>query len=437
MEDNYLDKKFREILENPPQMEPPESAIEDMRNRLTGEGERKKRGMVLPIWWPFLLTILFVLGSFLFFQKYQSLNQKFDALNLQLTEIQNDTLINKTIVYQFDTIVNTIYKDVIIERRYEKAAGFTENERRNNAVFSSNNFNLFGKKSYGNSEQNRYQAFSNWRNVSGFSPQKIGLTNPNNPLLPKEYEDIFEISKDVAAIDFLDLKYLKMGEIDQDLIDKLNDAKPSSKKPKKNLIYCFQPVGASVGIHATPYLSANLPDGFVPGRSFGINAELHFIKNVHLRLGIERLSMNFELKDAAIGNRYPIANPDDPLDVLHELKANLSYLQIPIELKKGFRDGKFFQPYLHVGFSAVGPLTQKFTYEYINAGGEYKTAQSLKNGVFSINNLRAGFGGDFSFGKKYKAGLEMYYQHGLEMGEGEYFKLRYWGVQASLQYQLF
>ena len=206
---------------NPPQMEPPESAIEDMWSRLAEDGEGKKRGLAFPVWWPFLLTIPFVLGGLFFFQKYQSLNQ------------------------------------------------------------------------------------------------------------------------------------------------------------------------------------------------------------------------NFELKDEAIGNRYPITIPDGPLDVLHELKGRFSYLQIPIELKKEFRGGKIFQPYLHFGFSAVRPLTQNFTYEYINALGEYKKTQNFKSGAFTISNLRAGFGGEFTFSEKYTVGFGAYYQHGLEVGEGEYFKLRYWGLQAGMQYQLF
>ena len=227
-----------------------------------------------------------------------------------------------------------------------------------------------------------------------------------------------------------------MGKIDPRLNDKLNDAKPSFKKPKKNLIYYFQPVGASVGITAST-LFANLPHGLEWGSSLGVVGELHFMKNVHLQLGVERMSIGFKLEDDGIVGSYPFANPDDPSDVLHEIKGNLSYLQIPIELKKMFRAGKKIQPYFHFGLSAVRPLKQNFDYEYKSFPGEYKTQLNLKDGAFSIGHLRGGIGGAFSFGKKYIAGMGVYYQHGLEIGEGEYFKLRYWGLQANLKYQLF
>lgn len=442
MEDNYLDKRFKEILENPPQMEPPDAAIEDMRRRLTGEGEQQKTGFVLPLWWPLLLGIPLLLSGVFFFQKNQTLNQRFDELNLQLTEIQKDTLINKTVIYQIDTIYNIIYKDVIIERRYEQMEGLV-NEAGTPSIFSKDNFNLFGKNSgeesnlwIGGAERSHFQSgFFLQSNIA--QSNKFGLKNPTHPLLSdKEVMDV-EVSKNIAALDFLDLKYLTTDGLAANLTDKLNDAKPPILKPKKNPIYYFQPVGASIGIHAAPYLSANLPDGFVPGNAFGISAEIHFIKNFHLRLGVERLGVKFELKDDGIGTLYPITNPDDPLDVLHELKGNLSYLQIPIELKKRFRDGKVFQPYFQFGLVAVRPLIQDFRYEYINSSGEYKKRQKLKNGAFTVDHFRGGFGGEFLFAKKYYAGIGAYYQHGLSIGEGEYFKLRYWGLQANFRYQLF
>ena len=82
MEDKYLDKKFKDILENPPPFEPDSAAINDMKRRLN-QADVKSRRSSFGFWWLLpLLLIPLVFSSVFFYTKYQILNDKLNELNI-------------------------------------------------------------------------------------------------------------------------------------------------------------------------------------------------------------------------------------------------------------------------------------------------------------------------------------------------------------------
>ena len=447
MEDNYIDKKFKEILENSPYMTPPPSAVEDMKKRLAAGTVQEKNRLVLPLWWPALLTIPLFLGGLFLFNAYQTLHEKYEAVHLQLSEYQNnsqkDTISNITTIYQIDTVINIIYKDIIVERRYEKTRDFYP--KSGYASFLSPNENSLKFGQFGGSafEKSNFPYFDTWhKNLLSMNKHNYS-SGRDNPLIindenseNKPHPDIpdFKISKYPDGLDYWKLNFLHTNLNSQNLLDKLNQVRLPANK-KKNFIRYLRPVGISPGVDFTPYLVVQLPGGDAVGNSFGVHTQINFLKNIALSVGIERTSFNFELKDEAIDNRYPMGQPNDPIDILHELKGNFSYLQIPVTLKKSFRKEKRLQPFLNLGFSGVRPLRQIFKYEYINSTGEYEVTQQFRNGNFSINHLRAGAGSDFFLTKEVSIGLRGYYQYGFNKNSGEYFPLRYWGIQAIATYK--
>ena len=51
-------------------------------------------------------------------------------------------------------------------------------------------------------------------------------------------------------------------------------------------------------------------------------------------MAAESLIMDFEAKDPNQFSTFPILDPKDPTDILHELKGNFSYLQIPVMIRQ-------------------------------------------------------------------------------------------------------
>ena len=159
-------------------------------------------------------------------------------------------------------------------------------------------------------------------------------------------------------------------------------------------------------------------------------------ENRSLNIGVELLRENFEAKQASQIALFPAGIPDDPADILSEVKSNFSYLQIPVTLEQRFFIGEKFRPSVQFGFVAYQPIKQQFTYEFVNASiGEYKNSQSFTDGDFSFDNLRVGAGLDYTFTEKLSAGMQFTYQHGFSQAPNEYFNLRFWAVNFGLQYQ--
>ena len=168
--------------------------------------------------------------------------------------------------------------------------------------------------------------------------------------------------------------------------------------------------------------------------AFGANMEVEFPNYTSMQVGLEMLSMDFEIKNEAQFNDFPLLDADDPNAILHELKPTFTYLQIPIQLRQKFFYQKSVQATLGLGIIASKPLRQRFVYEFIGDGREFKLQQDLRNGNFSINNLRFLMGAEYELGRLNIA-AELMYQHAFSQNEAEYFALKYWGINMNTSYR--
>ena len=147
-----------------------------------------------------------------------------------------------------------------------------------------------------------------------------------------------------------------------------------------------------------------------------LNGALRFYQDVELEIGLERLQIKSEITNQAEANAYPFIPPDNTDDLFKEIKFDLTYLQIPVTLRKYFYSDKSFSPFFGVGLVAYRPLKQEFEYEYVNGTiGEYYVGDTFSEGAFSLNNWRVDLGGQFRIRKNVSARAGLMYQYGLSL----------------------
>lgn len=438
MEDNYFDNKLKDILENPPEFKPDARAISDMERRLDAPINNKPSRAAW-LWWLLPLFFLpFLFGTIFFYTKYQTLNTKLNDLNSQLIHYQKDTTSQNYITYHYDTIYNTIYKDIIVERHYERQvvpppiryATFGNYSNPSN-LLGSRNLTDFGVYSAGNVFGQPPNVFSAPFINSGQFLEK-GLSRQE--LLEKEFDLKNRIAERIKDLDLEEVEtYKRFRHIH--LQEMINDPNWEPFERNVNPIRYFVPKGINVSFAHSPTNNGNFSDANYSGKSVGLYAALEFHKNIQLQIGAENLGLEFEIKDQSLYTKYPIVNPDDPTDFLKELKVNTKYLQIPIIFQKSFRMNKVLQPIFGVGIVATKPYKQNIKYEYISSNvGEYDKNQTLKAGDFSVNNIRTTIGLNYNFWRKWSLHSEFMYQHAFEQGAGEYHKLNYFGWRTGLKY---
>ncbi len=435
MDDNYFDKKLKDILESGPDIHPDESAMMDMRQQLRSIEKPKRKRRFLPILLSLLLLPILFGGGYLF-QKIKTLNEKVILLSEEISKTHYiDTIIQKEIIYQIDTVFNTVYYEKIIR---EESSDRPRNEYNSSLVYRS-----------GIGQPGRYTPFvfntrvnDDWsigkRRIPLFAQNpSFSLFNENSyydkeDLSLKKPKDIFE-ALDPISTRFFDIAY----EVEFDMDKTVDLSDPSYKKKKTKTAYYFVPIDFSVGLNYNPSV-LTFNDFGAQGKTYGANGEIHFAGDRSLTIGAEYLRTSFEIKEDSpeLIALFPIVNPTDPMDVLHEVKGTFHYLQIPITLKQKFRTDKKLQTNISAGFVAYQPLKYDLKYEYINSSGEYKLPLTLKNGEFSVDNLRLGIGADYSLSDKISANADLLYQHGFSLNANEYYKLRYWAFNLGLKYRL-
>ncbi|MFK7807944.1 MAG: outer membrane beta-barrel protein [Saprospiraceae bacterium] len=444
MDENYIDKKLKDILESPPEFSPDEAAVADMRRRL-GATPPKKRTAIFPFLWPLLFLPLFI-GAWFFYKKYEKLEKAFTVLNSKFIDQQNSTHTRDSIFTQ-----QTIYKiDTVYEIRYQVKYLTEAGEERSNRNPSQSSYSSYFYYSNRfensrNSPKNIYWSLGDYRNSlfaqspgsSYFNRGRNPFQNNNSPFFKND------ISLDKAAanntFDLLLLDrlspFLKVANNDSTIIARLEDEiEPALAKRRIPTKYFFMPSGYTLGVKYSPVVLP-ITDYGATASAFGIYGGIKFPRNQELTVGVEYLQLNFEIEDAAQISEFPVVAPTDPTDVLHEAKGNFSYLQIPVILSQRFRNGKDFQPRVSAGIVAYRPIAYDFVFEYIDGTGEYKTSTSLKEGSFSADNLRFGVGGEYRFWRKLSANFELQYQHGFSQETTAYFPLRFWGINVGLDYQ--
>ncbi|MFK7937448.1 MAG: outer membrane beta-barrel protein [Saprospiraceae bacterium] len=446
MEDNYFDDKLKKILQSPPDFEVDEGAIANMHRKLDAENMgRPHRGLMSYIWWLLPLVLLPFLGGGIFlFNKYQNLQEQFEQLTQQVQTVRLDTVTHKHIIYQYDTIYNVIYQEVAVPRYSSAAISSFSNtfsssvstNAPNSSSFLSSSFDNRNLPPPTNARNNEQLGFRYARLLAAHHYRQTLSATSNNASRP-----IFAWDRSpLSGIDYASLLGKQVESETPHLINWEDYEIPpffDKRSMRVNPAYYFIPQGFNVGLQGNPInvISTNVGNAF--GSNFGVSGALAFHNDVALELGVERLGVRFELTDVNNLQNYPLLPANDPVDLFKELKANLTYLQIPILLTKHFRSEADFRPFIGLGIVAQRPWKQDFEYEYISGvNGEYSLTENLTEGEFSINNIRARLGARYYLGKQLSLTGAAQYQYGFNQGVGEYFQLRYWGLNLGMQYHL-
>ncbi|MCB0632505.1 MAG: hypothetical protein KDD15_22355, partial [Lewinella sp.] len=357
MDDNYLDKKLKGILESAPEFRPDPAAMLDMQKRLRDlrNGRDGRR------WLPYLgalLMLLLLTGMGFFYRKYDQLNKQFLELDRQLTQSHRvDTIIEKQIIYHIDTIYQIIRSEPPVSGNYTSylpgLTGLNTSIILRPATATGNSIGLSTYKDFGWSLRNAPNSLLALGPGSSFyNTTATALTSKDQ----QEIEDNPVLPMLLEPIDPLDLPFVNFSQaFHPSLHDQLNYDFLKVRKNKINPIYYFLPVGFRAGIQASPIGVTTFSKESLP-YSFGLRTAIVLPQNRELELGGDIWAMQFESKDPdQFGSSFPV-EPNDPNDELHEIKGNLSYLQLRAGIRQRLMADRRFQPFFSVGVVAQKAL---------------------------------------------------------------------------------
>lgn len=440
MDDNYFDKKIKKILESPPEFEPQAADIKAMQQLIRAEqsGDQKKRN-----WWPWLLLLLLLLslgGGGYLYQKYSATNQQLLLLTQRIDEIESaQTHIHtQKTVYQYDTIYKVVYEYIYLNTPEPQ---HTAPQYYNPLLSAYPASSLPSFPGGSNSRISFLLGISDFPVGTGLQMARPHYSlHTDDPIQNlKEGESLpristVDINTILPPVQSLPLSPLHLKKL-TDLPIKANEAYREVPLNKKKNITYFIPDGWRFGLGGAPL--TNWSNGlFQSAYSLGVNVGITFPQNRSLNVGAEYLSSKFEIKDPALYNDYPILPPYAVGDVLHELKAYINYIQIPVTMEQQFRKGKSIMPSISAGVVAYRPLQERFVYEYIDGSGEYKLRATYKDNDFSVDNLRLGAGATFKLNNHFSFYTKMIYQHSFSQNNEVYNQLKMWALNLGAQYHL-
>lgn len=440
MDDNYLDKKLKGILESPPDRVPDRSDMLDMQRRLRGmrAGDNGGRsGFPILFWLPLLLLAL--LSGF-FWQKYRGLEGKIQELTQQLSLTgRTDTLIEKQYIYRIDTIYQTVYHYFKNEPAYltteqsatpDQPAGVLDA----NPLFTSFISQRIATSDFDWSLNGHTFSLLEHGPGSGFLSYGRRPLSIAAPVLEATEEEAATVSWPMAPLPPYTLRALpQYNSTKPDLKPLLKDDAIDFRKRQINPIYYFIPVGFQLKTQAGP---AVLLQDDLHNISFAmdISGAVALPRQRSLEAGIGLFSLNMESKNPKQAGIFPSPEPNYPQDRLHELKAKFRYQQLYAGLRQGFAWGQKWRPSVALGVAATRPVRQYLNYEFIGPNGEYHLVQDGPKGSFRLNSFRAAFGLDYELNRRFSLSSELLYQYQFDQQELEYLRLRYGALKLGLNY---
>ena len=422
MDEFYFDKKIKQVFETAPDFQPDPEALRDMRQRLREAKAGRASAFAMSALWPALLLLLFTMGGggYLLWQNNNLARDVKRLQGLYSETIHRDTIIEKQVIYRFDTIYSVVYRDHFVR----SAPALYLNTAPQTFIEGAQGYKAGWSGGIGGLSLLELKSSSSLL-ASDVDPARTAPVAPPAPigeLMPLE-SLVFGgaiMSRRPNRPDFSPI-------LDRDW--------PEPEKPRIPIHYHFTPSGLGAGANFSPLtVIQNAPGG--NASQFGVHLAIEFPGDRRLLTGAEFLTLDFEAKDNADLSRYPQVDPQDPADELHELKGNFSYLQIPIEFEQSLWKSSNFRSAVSFGIVAYKPVRQRFNYEFIGQFEEYDRSATFRRGNFSTDNLRFGLGVDYRFLKRVWVRPRFHYQHGLSLNEAEYFPLRYWAASIGLRYDL-
>jgi len=449
MSDN-IDKSIQHIMDNPPEYGFEERLWADLENRLDNDPPKRTGGIS---WIPILSFLFLTLCSTGFFAyKYYTTDYQFTLLQEQYQLEKNTWKTQKNNAVQNITILDTVYKEILISKTIENTipAAFVSNTNRYPNDFY--HWNISPKDIYRHQEffdKFNYFSSSSFLNSTDLTKNNIPsvaekkVNNLASVIEDKEQEDFIDSDHVISNLLVLPIHSLPINENELTVKDQaplLNvDYFPKRRRSLNSYLYPLRPKTISINALGGIARSLNIEGsrGNINGK---MGLEIGYGNNFGFLVGVEYITNSFEYYLEAEERSNPEGLTPIPAkndgDLLNEIYGDFKYVQIPFGIQYYFRDHKRLQPYIGLGLVAHKALKSEMLYEYLSIMEEYSfTENNLLTRDYILSDIWSSVGLRYHLNNKWAFLFQSSTQvtlnnHPLIYQNHQYFK---WNV--GLQYQ--
>jgi hypothetical protein len=368
MNEKDFDKIMKGILENPPEFPVDPQAKAAMQGLLDAQA---KSSATLP-WLRYVAALLLIPLFTYGWSLHRKLNYSYDkiaTLEQQISKLDQstrDTIIQKEIVYQRDTVIKVITQAVA-----------------NPAKIAQRAVTLPSFSTFSTTDQ-KDQIFQEALSVQ---PNELlkGLQDIREKTKLNEKQDWAKTA--LTSLDNRPLGTVYAPEIIDPLLD-MDFMMFPAQQQKNN--WHFRPVAWSVG----PIIGLGHHDLEIGqqdlGLSLGLRGFVHFGNRLSLSLGAQVLSLHALIEDEGKTNNFPYLSPTDPSDNFEHLDIELTAFQFPVGFQYLFTQHKKFNPFIGGGLVVNKGHSVQYEYKYKTANqGEYYLNLNEEDDILSANTFFA------------------------------------------------
>ncbi len=328
-------------------------------------------------------------------------------------ELRTDTIHQKHIVYQYDTIYrNTVETEYIVISELPRANVYTSQ----NTYFN---------------QTPAYSQRSNWVNTSHapltFAALKFLFEKEQsdiNPLLAENDNLALGIPENIdenqpgrmAVSPFLDTQFAPLS-YQPDVVDLAYLGPPADymkvrKRPLRKMAKNLSPMSFQAGISGGLAFPQNKKISESKGYSFGVHGEMSFSKSLRLWLEATYYKVKFETHEVDRKLGVPILPSPSEEYVFSEAYVVDPFIQYNIGLQYLFYAHKKWRPYLGLGYSAASLLPYEIRYDFIHTSEEMDLSiqQDIDRNDFIMNMFLFNGGIEGELSKRLRFQLEGYYR---------------------------
>lgn len=456
MDERRLDDFFKDHLDNFQDEGSPEGGWDKMHGVLTQHAHTPQGGVFIQKWvlWSVAALLLLLIGSFFYSIRNQS--QQIEMLHSSVATLTEELDGRGRAISRVDTLILLAGPDGklhSVSPRKLEALGDS---------YAGSPDDFFSSAGTGNKTENRtskqtyistYQP-SNHSPISKNTSTSENLANPiqSSPIGSTQEDSTQYISAHTKPDTLLrpdkgeailaeDTKALDSTQQVQELIAETPKEKGEKPiiKPDPFLKKLAKQLGIRSGVGAFVGGGGNEYGETSPVIGGNLGIELSIGDRFAIRSGVRVSSLNYELGD--LGNqllsedflsRYPGIGSVDPAANLHELKMNGSFVGIPIGLRYYHPVNRKVRAFSGLDISGGSYLSQNFTYEFIQDGGEfYNRAKSAEN-PWTWGTGRISLGAEYGLKSNWQLETALFFEKDLRGRGVEGYEFYLVGLSTSL-----
>ena len=402
MKEKEFDKIAKNILENPPHFPVDEEARANMLSLL----DEKPKGFLLPFWMRYVAALILIpilTFGYTFYRKLNFAHEKINTLEQQLAQFQStksDTIFQRQIVYQRDTIIRFIPQNQVL---LNPVHSLSENFREFNPG------KTLSQLGPGSDLEDASLVYSPGSIQSSESYLKALAEIRAKERLQKTNAWLAYLKKALPDLEGLPFKAL---DSQTETASILLDDFPMAKLPSdNNRQWHFQPIsyalGPKIGFGKHELGLGENEIGF----SLGLTALVNFANQLSLTGSIEWLQLHSKIEREEDLGDLPLVAPNSPDDRFSSLDVERKAFNLPIGLQYHFWPRKKIRPFLGAGIVINRSYRDSYKYEFETPDeNEYYLELNFEQNNTSANTVFVQSGLLTDVGKKWSLQLEGNYQ---------------------------